>query len=145
MNFKRSVPIVLGGAAAVLYGYLRTGPASNLPSEEAMNLKQSYVNRFHCFVIDFPASANERSQKSSDLFLYTSLGLAALLMLEKKIRKDWKEVGIWSPRSPIYKAPLRTSQLIYLSIDLGLLHTIHFCPYKSDPVIIGIIPFLVVM
>jgi len=106
MNYKRAVPLIAGGATAVLYGYSRTGPNSNLSSEKAMTLKRSDVNRFDRSVLDFPASEYEQAQKTSDLFLNTSLGLPVLLMLDRRIRKDWKEVGLMYLESHIYSSSL---------------------------------------
>lgn len=80
-----------GGAAILLSskGFRKLESVASMTEADILKLNPDDVNGFDRSVIFHDPSKYADAQKSSDLFLNASIVAPVLLMLDKKIRKDW--------------------------------------------------------
>ena len=90
LSLQKDIPLA-SVALGLTLTHLLMNKDQSISLESVMGLNPEHVNEF-----DEPAIGkfSTKADKASDIFLYTSMSAPALLFIDPKIRKDWKEVTL---------------------------------------------------
>jgi membrane-associated phospholipid phosphatase len=85
------LPVTLGGMALSGFGLYLISNKDGISDAEALRLNKDDVNRFDRFVA---GNHDGQAKKTSDVFLYSSLGTPLLLLLDNKVSHKAGQVGL---------------------------------------------------
>lgn len=93
LNLKYETTAAALGIGVTQYLYTKVPAATILNTPKALALKKEDVNRFDRPVLKFPSSGYKNAHDRSNYVMYSTFALPGILMLDKNIRRDWKEVA----------------------------------------------------
>lgn len=93
VNAKWELPVSAGFLGASYWGFRTLDRRASLTEDEVNQLNIYNVNLFDRPVIFNDPNGYDHAQKVSDLFLNISIVSPVLLALDKKVRRDWLDIG----------------------------------------------------
>lgn len=93
INLSKEIPLLSLGTIPVAIGTFTLPKRARLTEQEATALRKEKVNRFDRKVFKYQAEDYNAARFKSDIIQYSTAGLPILLLLDKKIRKHWLEIG----------------------------------------------------
>ena len=93
VNFKWELPTSVAFLSASYFGFRELDRYSSLNISDVTALDPNSVNSFDRPVIFNDPSYYDRAHELSDIALNISVGSPIVLLLDRNVRKDWKEVS----------------------------------------------------
>lgn len=94
--YKMHLKYELTGSAALVvasyYGFRALDRTATMNADEVAQLNVKNINSFDRSIVNMNPAGFEKAQSRSDFFLNFSIASPVLLMLDKKMRKDWLDL-----------------------------------------------------
>jgi len=91
-NPKIEIPIPLAFFCGSYFGFKALDKYASMTEEDVLRLNPETINSFDRPVAYYNPANFESAQKTSDVLLDVALVTPVFLLLDKKIRKDWKDI-----------------------------------------------------
>lgn len=92
VNYKVEIPIIAVGFTLFYLQLPNLDGIASIEPQEVGNYKKSSINRLDKFVLNYPESGYKKASFRSDLVLNITSVAPVLLLLDKKIRKNWGDL-----------------------------------------------------
>jgi len=91
-NPKLEIPIPVAFFVGSYFGFKALDKYASMTEEDVLKLNPETINSFDRPIAYYNPANFESAQKTSDVLLDVALASPVFLLLDKKIRKDWKDM-----------------------------------------------------
>ncbi len=91
VNYKWEVPVSVAFLAGSYFGFRALDKYASYTAEDIKKLNPNNINAFDRPVAFYDPAHFDRAQKTSDMFLNIAVASPVVLLLDKRIRRDWAD------------------------------------------------------
>lgn len=92
MHLKYELTGSAGLVVASYYGFRALDRTATMTADEVAKLNVNHINSFDRSIVNMNPAGFEKAQSRSDFFLNFSIASPVLLMIDKRMRKDWLDL-----------------------------------------------------